>query len=104
MKKQIIRITVTKHWEEAQEKGFYRAFDYEEEGFIHASTFEQVDETAKLHYANQTDLVLLIIDTELVNVPIKWEHSAKRGQDFPHIYGDLNLDAIIEVRPFKVPT
>lgn len=102
MQTQIIRITSKKHWKAANSKGFYRAFDYEQEGFIHASSFEQVEETANLHYAGQTDLVLLIIDTNLVNAPVKWEHSAKRGQDFPHIYGDLNLEAVVEVREFPL--
>ena len=102
MKNKIVRITAKKHWKEAKIQGFYRAFDYEQEGFIHASTFEQVAETANLHYTGQTDLVLLVIDTKLVNVPIKWEHSVKRGQDFPHIYGDLNLEAVIDVKELPI--
>lgn len=45
-------------------------------------------------------LVLLCIDTTKVNAEIRWEDFDNCGRIYPHIYGVLNMDAIIEIVPF----
>jgi len=41
------------------------------------------------------DVILLLVDTEKVSSPIKYE-SSRSGRPglFPHIYGSLNIDSI----------
>ena len=97
-------------WEVAQEKGEYRAESLKIEGFIHCSTKEQVAPVANAFYASQKGLVLLIIDSEKLKSPLQWDSPAHPAPEsapkslhgkFPHIYGALNLDAVIEVREFE---
>ena len=64
------------------------------DGFIHFSTDSQMQETAAKHFAGQTDLKLLQIDTSTVE--ITWEVS-RGGQLFPHLYDILPLSAVLQV-------
>ena len=101
----IYHITERESWEAACAAGTYAAESLAGEGFIHASTREQVVETANLFFAGQDGLVLLCIDTSKLKVPLKREAAssgAHRGDAglFPHIYGPLNLDAVTRVLDF----
>ena len=87
-------------WFEAQQQGDYRAASLDREGFIHCSTPEQVVGTANFLFRGQHGLVLLVIDSDRVTAPIKYE-DAGNGQLFPHVYGPLNLDAVVGVQEFE---
>ena len=76
-------------------RGFYCPPSIEQEGFIHFSTEDQVDRSAKRFYADQADLLLLCVEESKINGEIVYEPS--HGEEFPHLYGNLNLDAIDEV-------
>ncbi len=95
----IYHITPLKDWEKAIEDGSYSADTLAVEGFIHASTKEQVLDTANYLFAGISGLVLLKIDTNKVAVEIKYE-AVPNGLKFPHIYGPLNLDAVCRVDSF----
>ena len=71
-----------------------------EEGFIHASTAEQVAPVANAFYRDVTDLLLLVIDTDRVASAIRYEPVPGQALPYPHIYGPLNVDAVVEARPF----
>ena len=72
-----------------------------EEGFIHASSHGQVLSVANAFYQNAgEDLVVLVIDPERVTAEIRLDYIPEAGATFPHIYGPLNPDAVIEARPF----
>lgn len=62
------------------------------DGFVHLSAAHQVRETAAKHFAGRTDLVLLGIDEAKLD-GLKWEPS-RDGDLFPHVYGDIPLDAV----------
>ncbi len=55
--------------------------------------------TANLLFRGQRDLVLLVINGDRVTAPIKYE-DAGNGQIFPHVYGPINLDAVVGMREF----
>ena len=59
------------------------------DGYIHFSTAAQAQETARLHFRGQTDLVVLAVDAEALGPALKWEAS-RGGQLFPHLYGGLD--------------
>lgn len=99
MTKTIYRFTLRTQWEKGLREGTYVAEDFDVDGFIHLSTKEQLIETANLHASRKQELVLLVIDTKKVKAPLKFEAS-RNGDLFPHIYGDLNLDAVIAVHDF----
>lgn len=72
------------------------------EGFIHACTEQQVNYVVKRFYGHEPKLTLLLIDPERVYAKIKYESaSVSEYGDFPHIYGPLNTDAIIEVQQYS---
>ena len=100
----IYHIAETADWEQAQRDGQYmmstRSRTLAEEGFIHASTAAQVPLVAAAYYRDAPDLVLLVIDPERVGSPIRYERVPGQPDPYPHIYGPLNLDAVLETRPF----
>jgi len=96
----ITHITNRAAWEQAKESGVYKASSLETEGFIHCSTIKQVLGVANNLYKGQKDLVLLIIDEDKVDSDIKYEDLHKSGQAYPHIYGHLNTDAVVNVCDF----
>lgn len=71
------------------------------EGFIHCSTRKQVITVANARFRGQQGLVLLLIDTDKVKPEIVYENLEGGAQLFPHIYGKLNTDAVVEVATFK---
>jgi uncharacterized protein (DUF952 family) len=68
------------------------------DGFLHFSTAEQLTETLRLYYADADDLILVAATADACE-GLRWEHSASRGQDFPHLYGPLTCDAMKWARP-----
>jgi uncharacterized protein (DUF952 family) len=84
------------NWQKAIEQGFYEAASLAVEGFIHASKAEQVQGVLARYYNGQTDLLLLHIDETKLTAPLRFELAASVNESFPHIYGRLNLDAVIK--------
>jgi uncharacterized protein (DUF952 family) len=98
----ILHITTRAEWGGALELGELRPASLADEGFIHCSTTEQMAATANKHYAGRDDMVLLVIDDDLVD--IVWEDTSGCGQDFPHIYGPLEVSAVVKVVPYPPGT
>jgi uncharacterized protein (DUF952 family) len=94
----IVHICRKGEWESAQQVGTYEADTLNIEGFIHCSRPEQVLKVANTYYAGTDDLVLLWIDPGKLTADLRWEHSD--GDVFPHLYGPLNLDAVVAVMDF----
>ena len=61
---------------------------------MHASTINQVIAVANAVFTGQTDLVFLVIDESKLTSDLKYE-TASNGEDYPHVYGPLNPDAVI---------
>ena len=80
--------------------GEYRCPSLDSEGFIHCSTRDQVADVANYLFRGQRELVLLVIDPERVVPSIRYE-DASNGELYPHIYGPLNVNAIVRVETFK---
>jgi len=100
----IFHIVSHRDWDAALRAGSYKPESLATEGFIHCSRYEQVVETANLIYKGRGDLVLLCIDEKKLAVPVKFEPPAagraRTSTDFPHVYGALNLDAVVKVLDF----
>ncbi len=96
----ILHIARRQEWEAAQAAGDYRADTLMTEGFIHCSTPAQVLGPANEMFRGQTDLLLLVIDPAQLAAELVYEDCYETGQAFPHIYGPLNLDAVVRAVPF----
>ncbi len=97
MNKFIFHIANIKDWESQLNNNFYQCDSLKNEGFIHASKFDQLDFVLTKFYPNNKEIVLLKIDTEKLNSEIKWEKSELNLEPFPHIYGVINRDSIVEI-------
>jgi uncharacterized protein (DUF952 family) len=91
----IFHITLRSAWEAAQAAGEYRGDTLETDGFIHCSLAEQVVPVANAYYRGQTGMVLLCIDAERTRAEVRYEDCCRSGQAYPHVYGPLNLDAVV---------
>lgn len=81
-------------------EGEYAPASLEKEGFIHCSTPEQVVEVANALYRGQDGLLLLQIDEKRVKPEIVYEDLYETGKLYPHIYGPLNMDAVVRMDKF----
>jgi uncharacterized protein (DUF952 family) len=101
----ILHIAEAEQWSSAQDEGVYLISTLgktlAEQGFIHCSTLDQVERVANAAYLGRQDLVLLVIDPDRVQADIRYENSEGGLELFPHIYGPLNVDAVIEVAAFE---
>ncbi|MET9310407.1 DUF952 domain-containing protein [Kribbella sp. NPDC003505] len=105
----ILHIAFVDQWEAALRAGSYRwstrgkSLD-DGATFIHASRPEQVAMVANFAYDDVDDtaepLCLLVIDTARLVSALCDEDLDGTGMSFPHIYGPLNLDAVVGVRPY----
>ena len=91
----LFHITERAAWDAARVAGEYRAPSLATAGFIHLSTSSQWRATLERFYRGRSDLVLLEIDPARLTSPVKLERAD--GEDFPHLYGPLVLDAVIAV-------
>jgi uncharacterized protein (DUF952 family) len=94
----ILHITTDAGWAAAQADGQLTTPSLAEEGFIHCSAFAQLEATANRIFKGSGDLLLLEVDVAALTAPLKWERATDVGAEFPHIYGPLNLDAVIGIR------
>lgn len=86
-------------WERAP-AGPYRAASLETEGFIHCSNADQVARVANLFYAAAADLLALVIDAGRLTSPLR-DDDVGTGERFPHVYGPLDREAVLDVRPLR---
>ena len=101
----ICHITTRAAWNAAQAGGLFRSPEFDDVGFIHCSTPEQVLLIANAYFAGKTDLLMLVIDPDRLKAPLRWEppHAIGRlpsftqGAVFPHVYGPINVDAVMRV-------
>ena len=92
----IFHLALRDEWREAVDRGgpYERSTlgkSLAEVGFIHCSFAAQVASTAELFYRGRDDVVLLTIDESALELRVE--------DGFPHIYGPLPLDAVVDVTP-----
>ena len=73
----------------------------ESNDFIHCSSIEYFWRVAPNFDHESEELVLLLIDTELLDAPVKWEDLDGYGRTYPHIYGLIKAEAIKQVLPYQ---
>lgn len=90
-------VTTAADWEAAKEKGEYIHSSLEAEGFIHCSQEHQVAGVLERYFDGKTDLVKLVIESDKLTSKYVFDWSKSTADTFPHVYGSINIDAVIDV-------
>jgi uncharacterized protein (DUF952 family) len=87
-------------WQTQPQDQLYIQPSLASEGFIHCTAEPALLMWVANYFfkAEPGAFVLLCIDEAAVSAEVKWE--AAGDQIFPHIYGPLNLDAVVRVLDF----
>lgn len=94
----ILHIATETDW--AARRDNYAPEGWESEGFVHCSDETQVVRTANGIFAGRRDLTLLEIDPERLSAELVWEDTSGAGEKFPHIYGPIEVEAVVSAMPF----
>lgn len=97
----IYHVTALEDWNAAKANGAYEHPSLKNEGFIHCSQAHQVAGVLERYFAGQTNLVKLVIDTDKLKSKFVFDWSPSTEDTFPHIYGPINLDAVVDVEKLK---
>jgi uncharacterized protein (DUF952 family) len=100
----LLHLCGQRDWAAAEADGELRPASLTEVGFVHLSTPEQVHLPANRLYAGRTDLVLLDIDPQALDSPVRWEPGVSTDPEsmrFPHLYGRLPISAVMNVTPYR---
>jgi uncharacterized protein (DUF952 family) len=74
-----------------------RAFAHD--GFVHCTDgADEVAATANRYYRDETDLLVLRLDTARLGAPVRYEDAR---HIYPHIYGPIERAAILSVQPMR---
>jgi len=77
--------------------GSYAPASLANDHFIHASPFSQLNRVANKYYKAITDVFLMVTALSRIAPAVKWEPAT--GGLYPHIYGELNMDAVVNAYP-----
>lgn len=98
----VLKIIDRSSWEKARREGAYHgSADDRRDGFIHLSSPSQARGTAEKFFAGKDDLVLVALDAAGLGSALVWEPS-RGGELFPHVYGPLDLGAVLWERPLPL--
>ena len=100
----IYHLTTAREWVAGKTAGAYttstRGRTLEQQGFLHGSVAAQVAPVANSFYADAGEpLVVLVVDSERLTSPWRYDDVPGQPDPFPHIYGPLNPDAVVDVVP-----
>ena len=95
------KVLTAQQWAQFRADGVFHGAPVDlADGYIHLSTGAQVAETLSRHFAGETGLHLLALDSAQLS-DLRWEPS-RGGQLFPHLYRDLLASDILWSRPLPL--
>jgi uncharacterized protein (DUF952 family) len=103
----ILHLLPERVWREVEDARTYLPEAYDDDGFVHCSPDEDVMlAVANAFYAGEDDeLVVWDLDESRLTSEVRWEapdHGPPPGAPadtrFPHVYGPIELDAVVAVR------
>ena len=101
----LYHLALPAEWQQAKQQGMYerstRGRSLQEEGFIHLSGAHQVAATHGRFYGDLDGVLLLTVDPHrLPSDQLKLE-PIPTGEEFPHLYGPLPLDAVLAADRYR---
>ncbi len=105
----ILHLALRTDWDAARESGVYpwstRGLTVEQVGYVHASFEHQWRGVRERFYADLRDdeLILLVVDESRLSSPVVVERLDGAPDDFPHVYGPLEVTAVVDTRDVTPP-
>jgi uncharacterized protein (DUF952 family) len=96
----IYHLVTNSEWEKARASGVYAPASLASEGFLHCSMLGQLAPVAERYFPGRDGVVILRIDRSRLTSPVRYEES-EPGEHYPHLYGPLDLRAVVESRPLR---
>jgi uncharacterized protein (DUF952 family) len=92
--------TARAHFESLPPDEPYLPRDFERDGFIHCTDgADRLIEVLNQFYASEEgDWIALVIETDRLTSELRYDDPERL---FPHIYGPVNREAIVEVLPLR---
>lgn len=100
----LVHLCPAADWSAACSRGQLHPESLERAGFVHLSTPAQVHLPANRLFRGRHDMVLLHIDPARLHSPLRWEPGVPTDPEsmlFPHLYGPLPVEAVIDVAAYK---
>src|SRR4051812_18116261 len=98
----IYHIVLPAVWDNFRDSDFYEAESLATEGFIHCSYVEQIEPVLGRYYRGAGKVLVLGIDPEKL-ISRLVEEPSTGGEIYPHIYGQINRDAITGIEERFAP-
>lgn len=93
----IFHIVTEDNWNINKHKVLYKTHSLDREGFIHCSFENQLLKVANTLYRGSEDMLVLCINEDKVKHILKVEDLYKLNEDYPHLYGELPVNAVEKV-------
>ena len=100
----ILHLALRSDWDAAREAGSYpwstRGLALDQVGYVHCSFEHQWRGVRDRFYADLADdeLILLVVDESRLSSLVVVERLDGAPDDFPHIYGPLEIAAVVRTR------
>lgn len=98
----IYHIINSSKWDSLKYKAFYTPNSLGREGYIHCSFENQLLKVAETFNRGQKDLLVLCINESKVKSILKVEDLFNLKEDYPHLYGELPINAIEKVVKLEI--
>ncbi len=93
----IFHVAAASDVENASQSGSYVCDSIDAEGFIHCCKPDQLQGVIERYYNGVKGLLLLHIDTDLLQSKLVFENTSGGSELFPHVYGAINMDAVVQI-------
>lgn len=97
----ILHCIPKREWDSMKEQEQFGQPMLDASGFIHCSSVEYFWRVAPNFAHDSEERLLLCIDTDRLDAPVRWEDLEGCGREYPHIYGLVNREAVTAVLPYR---
>lgn len=95
----IIHIIDSVSWRAALDKGSVGENSLKEYHYVHCCLPDQLTGVLETWFPDDDNLVVLEIESDLLTSEVRFENLEGGRELFPHVYGLINLDAVVKWYP-----
>ena len=95
----VLHLVPADEWPGIEAVERYRPASLDAGGFVHCATPAQAVSVAETLFSGREDLLAVCLDPDALDAHVEYE-GPPDGDEFPHVYGTLNAEAVVAVVPF----